>query len=56
MCDVLFFSYCSPNGLSGLVQALYVNNSINEFMYGFLDVEEGYGFENRCTVKTKKIW
>lgn len=50
MCDVCF-SYCSPNGLSWLVQALYVNNSINEFMYGFLDVEEGYGFENQCSVK-----
>lgn len=51
ICDVCFcfffffrFSCCSPNGLSWVVQALYVNNSINEFMYGFLDVEEGYGF------------
>lgn len=44
--------HCSPNGLSWLVQALYVNNSINDFMYGFLDVEEGYDFEeNQCTVK-----
>lgn len=36
------------------VRALYVNNSINEFMYGFLDVEEGYCFENKCTVKYGK--
>lgn len=31
--------------LKGIVQALYVNNSINGFMCGLLDLEEGHGFE-----------